>query len=51
MKFSARLVIDAICTLIAIAVVVVPLLIAQQYQSQAKINPNGHQVTASTTQH
>lgn len=38
MKFSTQLVIDAACTLILIALLVVPMLVTRPYQPQAKIN-------------
>ena len=49
MRFSEKLVIDAACVLIAVAVLVVPLLAAQLYQPQAKTNASVHHVTASAT--
>jgi hypothetical protein len=39
MKFSTQLVIDAVCAVILIAVIVVPMLVTRPYQPQAKTNP------------
>jgi hypothetical protein len=38
MKFSTQLVIDAVCALILIALLVVPMLVTRPYQPQAKTN-------------
>ena len=49
MRFPQQLVIDAVCALIVLAVLVVPIFATQYYQQQAETNANAHGVTASTT--
>jgi len=38
MRFSTQLIIDAVCALILVAVLVVPMLVTRPYQPQAKTN-------------
>jgi hypothetical protein len=51
MRFSTQLVIDAVCALILIALLFVPMLASLPDQPQGKTDANAHRVTASATHH